>query len=301
MLSTNLAGYALASLSLVLFGLYMVPRKLTTLRDLPFVLSACLGVVVTSAIGLLVVHGGPPATAPSAFWLAFVCGPPWYAGVLFYTISVSRMGLTLSTPIKNTTAVLGTLVGLVVFDEWRETRPLPAVLGSVLVVLCAVILSRTGESDSPRRSLNVRGVLAAIAAAVFFAAYAVPLKLAQRGGLDSATLVAYVGLGTLVAAVVSFALFDRDWRGWWGAKRTDHGAAALCGLMWVIATIAMAEAIKRIGLAITWPFINLNTIVTVACGIVLFHEVSLRKFWRTIVFGLTVGIAGMVLLGLARR
>ena len=61
--------------------------------------------------------------------------------------------------------------------------------------------------------------------------------------------------------------------------------------------MAMAEAIKRIGLAITWPFTNLNTIVTVFCGIVFFHEINARKFWKTIVLGLAVRVVGVALLG----
>jgi len=71
-------------------------------------------------------------------------------------------------------------------------------------------------------------------------------------------------------------------------------------VLWVLGTVTMAEAIRRIGLAITWPFTNLNTIVTVACGILLFHEVSVRKFWKALLLGLATGIAGVALLGLAR-
>lgn len=297
----NLVGYGLATLALILFGLYMVPRKLTALRDIPFSLTMCLGVVITTTLGSLVHHGRLLGVGePHALWLAFICGPIWYGGVLAYTISVTQMGLTLSTPIKNTTAVLGTLIGLVYFSEWRETHPLPALIGAALVVLCAIILGRTGENDCRRSCLNARGIAAAIAAAFLFAAYTVPFKLAQRAGLDTTTLVAYMGLGTLTGALGCFVLFDRRWRVWWRHSLADHFYAGLCGVLWVLAVVFMAEAIKRIGLAVTWPYTNLNTVITVACGILFFHEIDLRRFGRTVTLGLLTGVLGIVLLGLAR-
>ena len=297
----TLVGFGLATLALLLFGVYMVPRKLTGLRDIPFSLTMCLGVVVSTTLINLVAHGQPLGPAASrAAWLSFLCGPVWYGGVLAYTISVTRMGLALATPIKNTTAVLGTLVGLVYFAEWRETHWLPCVVGAMLVVLCAIILSRTGENSSHRSSVNAPGVLAAIAAAVLFAAYTIPFKLAQRAGLDTVAMVAYMGLGTLVGALACFALLDRRWADWARARPRDHAYAALCGLLWVLAVILMGEAIRRLGLAITWPFTNLNTLVTVACGIIFFHEIDVRRFGRTIALGLLAGVVGVALLGVAR-
>ena len=294
-------GFGFALIALVLFGLYMVPRKLIHMRDLPFVLSMCVGVVLSTTLASLLAHGVPLlGAAPRVEWLAFVCGPIWYLGVLFYAISVTQMGLTLATPIKNTTAVLGTLVGLVYFSEWHQTRPVPALVGSLLVAVSAWLISRTGENHARRSNLNAAGVVAALAAAIFFSCYTAPFKLAQQAGLDTVTLVAYMGWGTLAGAVVAFALLDRNWRGWLHAPGKDHLLAALCGLLWVAAVIVMAEAIKRIGLAITWPFTNLNTIVTVACGILFFHEVNVRKFGKLLLVGLIVGVLGIALLGAAR-
>ena len=296
----DLIGYGLATLALVLFGLYMVPRKLTGLRDRPFVLSMSLGIVLTTTLASLLVHRTPLLTGQPGAWLALACGPLWYLGILLYSVSVSEMGLALSTPIKNTTAVLGTLVGLIVFAEWRETRPVQALLGSILVVASAVIISRTGEDDCRRSCLTLKGTLAAVGAAMGFAAYTIPLKFAQRAGLDTVTLVAVMGWGILPTALVAFAVSDRSWRAWWGTPRREHAYAVLCGAIWVVATFAMAEAIRRIGLAITWPFTNLNAIVTVACGILIFHEISARKYWKVLLLGLVVGVVGVGLLGLAR-
>ena len=297
----NLSGFALAFLAMVLFGVYMVPRKVCRLGDLQFVVSMCVGAVVTTQIAQFVVHGPElPAITLRGRWLSFSCGPVWTLGMLCYTLSVTRMGLVLATPIKNTTAVLGTVLGLVAFAEWRETDPALALAGSVLVVACAAALARCGERTETRSSLTASGVIFALLAAVGFAAYTIPLKLAMAQNVDNYRLIAYMGLGTLTTSLGLLLGFERSLRPWLGKPLREHLLAALSGGIWAVATIAMAEAIRRLGLAVTWPITNLNTIVTVAVGIIVFREIDLGKHWRTVAIALLCAMTGTLLLGLAR-
>ena len=297
----NFAGFAVAMLSMVLFGLYMVPRKLCGLRDFDFVLSMCLGAVATTQVARFLMHGVDSAAVSTVgLALSFACGPIWSLGILFYTLSVSQMGLTLATPIKNTTAVLGTVLGLFVFAEWRDTNAALALVGSVLVVACAVILARASDRTCERSCVNPLGTVFALLAAVFFAAYTIPLKLAQREGLDSYTIMAWMGLGTLLGGLVLFLVFSRNRRRWLRESMKDHLFAALAGCIWAMATIAMSEAIRLIGLSITWPVTNLNTVVTVAAGIVVFREIDAARHWRTIALAMACAVVGSALLGLAK-
>jgi len=294
-------GFGLAILAMVLFGLYMVPRKLSGLRDFDFVLSMCIGAVIITQIARFVAHGlSQPELDPRGIWLSFSCGPIWALGILFYTLSVSQMGLTLATPIKNTTAVLGTILGLAVFAEWRETSPVLALIGSLLVVACAILLGRCGDKTEKRDHVTPLGVLYALLAALFFAAYTIPLKFAQRLGVDSYSLIATMGWGTLAGAVVLFIAFTRGRRRWLREPPKDHFFAILAGICWALATITMAEAIRHIGLAVTWPVTNLNTIVTVAAGILIFHEIDTRRFRGTIALAMLCAIVGSALLGFAK-
>lgn len=298
----DIIGFGLALLAMVLFGLYMVPRKLSGLRDFDFVLTMCLGALVTTQVARLVAHGGhPPALTPRGQWMAFCCGPVWSLGILFYTLSVTQMGLALATPIKNTTAVLGTVFGLAFFAEWQDTHPLLALVGSVLVVVCAVVLGQCGERNGTRSHVTGLGVLYAILAAVFFAAYTIPLKLAQREHVDSYSLIAWMGWGTVLGASCLFIGLSHDHRRWLREPWRDHFHAALAGSIWALSSITMTEAIRRIGLAVTWPITNLNTLVTVAVGVLVFREIDVRKYSRTILWGFLLAVAGSILLGLARQ
>lgn len=297
----DMVGFGLALVAMVLFGLYMVPRKLSGLRDFDFVLTMCIGAVLTTQAARLLAHGiAPPATGAYGLLLSASCGPLWALGMLFYTLSVSQMGLALATPIKNTTAVLGTVFGLVVFAEWHETNATLALAGSALVVGCAVVLGRCGDRAQERSFVTGLGVVYALLAAVFFAAYTIPLKMAQREGVDTYSLIAFMSLGTLGGGLALFLAFSRGRRQWLRAGLRDHLWAALAGATWSLATVTMAEAIRHIGLAVTWPVTNLNTIVTVAAGVWLFHEIDARRYMTTIGLAMLLAIAGSVLLGLAK-
>jgi glucose uptake protein GlcU len=296
-----LTGFLLAGVSALFFGLYMVPRKLCRLQNLEFVASMAFGVVPVTLGAALVVHRGLGDALPAhGFELSFLCGLVWTFGMLFYTLSVGQMGLALATPIKNTTAILGTIIGFAFFAEGEHTQVVPALVGSLLVVACAVVLGMTGERTGTRSFVTPLVVLFAILAATFFAAYTIPLKFAMRLHMDSYRLIAIMGFGSATGGLTLLIAQRRSLGQWLRSPMRDHAWAAAAGGCWVVATLAMAEAIARIGLAVTWPISNLNTIVTVACGILLFREISVRKFGKTLAAGLLCAIVGSVLLGLAK-
>ena len=65
----DLIGYGLATLALVFFGLYMVPRKLTGFGDRPFVLSMSVGILLSTTLPLLLAHHTLlPRVAPASGW-----------------------------------------------------------------------------------------------------------------------------------------------------------------------------------------------------------------------------------------
>ncbi|MCC6443762.1 MAG: hypothetical protein IT210_09950 [Armatimonadetes bacterium] len=96
-----LTGFLFAALSALLFGLYMVPRKLTRLRDFEFVLSMAVGVQLATLLvwGAARIQSPQPAVPALAHLYAWMCGPLWAMGILAYTLSITEMGLALSTPI----------------------------------------------------------------------------------------------------------------------------------------------------------------------------------------------------------
>jgi glucose uptake protein len=287
---------------MVFFGLYIVPRKLCRLKHLEFVLSMGIGVMATMLPAWGIARAGQPFVVPAhALAYAFLCGPVWTLGIIFFTLAVDRIGLTLATPIKNTTAVLGTLAGLLFFQETRHTYAVPATIGSILIVLCAVIIGRAGEVSEVHFATDRAGVAYSLLAAFFFAAYAVPLKIAMSLGLDSYTIVLTMSLGIILSSTLGLKTFGLSLSDWRRQPLPDHLWGALSGSCWAMATMTMSAAIARIGLAVTWPITNLNTIVTILFGAYVFHEIPIGKRWPQLARGALAATAGVILLGLSKH
>ncbi|MCC6443763.1 MAG: hypothetical protein IT210_09955 [Armatimonadetes bacterium] len=210
------------------------------------------------------------------------------------------MGLALSTPIKNTTAVIGTFIGIVFFAEWKHTAPVPAFVSSLLIVACAIILGTASDATGTRSRVNAPGVAWAISASVFFASYTIPMKLSGALSLDTHTLMAWMAFGIPGTLLAIFVGMRRPFRAWAAYPIRDHSMAALSGWIWYLAVLVMLGGIRRIGLAVTWPVSNLNTIVTVLVGIWAFHEVDMQKHRGKIYAGLLAGALGVILLGLSK-
>ena len=290
-------GFGVGLSSAILFGLYMVPRQRSSLADHHFLVTLAAGAMLGTALGFAVAGGGIGASRTD-IGLAWIAGALWSAGTFCYIASVSRMGLAIATPAKNTTAVLGTGVGLVVFGEARETAPLPALVGSALVVLCAVLLASAGERAGRRSRATLPGLLLALAAALLYAVYTIPFKLALGHGLSLWALLLFMGQGAFVAAFLGALLRDRGLR--FPAPPRAALGGLLGGLIWAGAVFLMGWGIELVGLAVTWPLSNLNTVVTVACGVWIFREIDPRRQRAKLLGGLALAVAGAALLGIAR-
>jgi glucose uptake protein len=257
--------------------------------------------MLTMIVAWTAAHGGHRVPLPKGTLLdAFLCGPVWTLGMMSFTLAVAESGLTLATPIKNTTAVLGTLVGLLFFNETQHTVAWMALLGSAFIVACAVVIGQAGEGSDIHFSISPKGIVYSLLAAFFFAAYTYPLKRAMIGGLDSSTIVLVMSLGIVSAAVAGQLLGGGSLVHWAKQPFRDHVFGALAGMLWTLATLLMNVAIGIIGLAVTWPITNLNTVVAVAFGAFVFHEIHLEKHRGKLAWGVIFALIGVLLLGLSK-
>jgi len=98
--------------------------------------------------------------------------------------------------------------------------------------------------------------------------------------------------------VFYFVLAKRkDWR---GVSLKDNFWAMLSGILWVLAFVSLANALKLLGMATAWPIANLNTIVTVLYSSLILREISLRYQAKRVFAGFILGITGIALLAGAR-
>jgi len=296
---SDAAGLGLALGCSVLFGLYMAPRKMCAMGSMPFLLTMVIGVVITLSI-IFAATGRTFEAAGTDVALSVSCGTLWTLGTLFFVLGVTRMGLATSTTIKNTTAVWGALVGIVLFNEGAQTDSATCVAGSVLIAGSAGCLGATGDGKGAAASISIPGVVYSLLASLAYAGYTVPLKVVRGHGVSFVETVFYMGLGAAVTGLAIFAACDRRFGAWWRRPPRDHAWAAISGVLWSLAVLTMTEAIEVVGLAVTWPIANLNTVFAIALGVWVFHEVDLKRHGRLLSLGVGMAVAGVALLGLSR-
>ncbi|HID95903.1 MAG TPA: hypothetical protein EYP53_07600 [Candidatus Latescibacteria bacterium] len=293
-------GLSYGFLSMLLFGLYMVPRKLSDASPHSHLLSMCVGVLVTT-ISLKLVLDRSWTAGSAEIALSYVCGLLWALGTFCFIASVRWMGLSRATPVKNTTAVLGTGIGMLFFDEYKTTDPLTATAGSILIAGTAVLLARTsyntGDNHSSSTSL---GVIFGLLAAGSYASYTIPFKMVMLRGVSLEELIVFMGQGCLLGVLILSLPQRRRISEWLRETSRNQILGLLGGIIWALAVTALARSIKMVGVAVAWPLSNLNTVVAVAVGIVFFKEINYPVHKKEILLGMATATAGSVLLGLSR-
>lgn len=297
-------GFGLALLSMVLYGLYMVPRKHCDISPGLFTFWMGVGILAGSLVIGLALGGVPHATGPQIA-LIFVSGIIWATGSYCYAAAVQSIGLSRSTPIKNTSAVLGTLIGILILHEFAFNNPLAlslVVLGSLAVMASATLLSKAEapECDSlaclDRKAL-LRGVLFSLWAAVAYSIYTIPMKQVYEQGVTPYAFLLYMGVGCFVGMTL-LALVTGVRPGKEAICWRERLLAQSAGLMFAVGSICANVAVQKIGVAVTWPLTK-NTLVAVLFGVIVLREVDLARHKSRLVIGVSLSVIGCILLALA--
>lgn len=291
-------GFIFGILSALFFAFYMVPQKLVRQNTPTFLWWMSLGVLITSLIPYIVVGCPLHADWPQR-GMAILCGIIWGLGTMSFAAGIARIGLAQATPIKNTTGVLGTLVGLIAFAEWKTTEPISCLLGSVAIVLAAILIGATGREDTTRRS-SFTGVLFALGAAVCYASYLYPLKQVVTA-IGYWEFAPWMAIGILFTACGAVLLTRGSLHETFTQRPNAVLGAMLGGASWTIALFCLAASMDYANLAIAWSLAQLNTVPAVFIGMYLFGEVHWGMHWRKITLGLLVAIVGTLLLGFSKH
>ncbi len=203
----------------------------------------------------------------------------WALGIGLILLAVSRYDASISqlVPLYNS-ATLGTvLLGLGLFSEWRDVRPLPLLLGAAAIVAGAVIVTRasrdadagprhgTPSGSNRRKGLLVGGLLPALVLSVT----GPMMKCSVRAGAGTGEFLILFGV-TLAAIGLGCRLWRRGGR----ISRAAVLTGIVTGALWALGTGLTLLALGRLGASISQitPLFNMNTLVVVLLGLWVFRE-----------------------------
>lgn len=298
----QLQGFVFALTAMTLYGLYMVPRKKSGASHSSF--SAWMGAgILVSAVALGAASDGVPSVTATQYLIILCSGIVWGTGTSGYCRAVQLIGLSRSTPIKNLSAMFGTLLGVLVLKEFSLTdwAPLALVLaGSTSVVLSTNLLSRAempSDAATPDRRTVYIGFAWAFWAAVAFSIYTVPLKIMYSQGISPSGFLFVMGQGGFLGMLAPLLLGSKNVQAG-GVEMRDRLLAILSGLMWSLGALCANIAVKHIGVAVTWPLTK-TTLVAAAFGALVLREVDMKRHRTDLVLGVALSVLGVALLAFA--
>jgi glucose uptake protein GlcU len=299
------AGFALSLLSAVCFGLYVLPRRQSSLPAPTYLTSMAVGFSIPAALVLWALHVGLGEAWPRAIqWVqSGETGALWAGANLAYVLAIDRTGVARATAVKNLTGLFGTLAGVVlVGEEMRAWAAAALLLGSALLAWAATVLGRLQWSPggSPGGKGGAGGYLLALLAAMGLGVYLVPGLPAVRAGMPVEMFVAAFALAAgacTVAGASAWALASRQplW-----PSRKEAGRPLLAGLLWFGGSAAVTPASFLVGLAVSWPLSQLGFFLTLAYAAARLGEVDLGEHRRAVAGASALTLAGMALLAVAR-
>ena len=160
-----------------------------------------------------------------------------------------------------------------------------------------------GSLESKRlRKLEIAGILAGFSAGAWLGAAEAPTKLVNLG--ISPVMVSLLMVGGVFLARWSVpALVRGTTQMWTDVRQAPHLIlwGVLAGCLWAVANTLTILAIRNIGLSIAFPLWNLNSLLGILWGWLLFHELrgSGRIQWLSVVGGAAVMFCGATLLAMA--
>ncbi len=319
MLSPSILGIFASLLAAAFFGLYPVPRRHVEFGINDYMISMTLGVLL-SALSFSVFSGVPFLNLPPyEIIVGLIAGILWALGTILYVYAVDCIGVGRATPVKNITAALGVIFGLVIFQEYRGLTISKFVflsIGTILIIASGKYLgSVQGREDVARPSCPVdlivpeflsddgktfltAGLIFAVATAFAYGVQSIPVRVLSFSTDSVFEFLPYVGFGAFLTSIVSDATLTSN-HTWGEVSPRGHLTAAFSGLLWTVAFVGLAIGIKLVGLSISWPLAMSSSIFAVLYGLFIGREVIFEEHRKEILQGLSFGILGIVLLGLS--
>jgi len=236
----------------------------------------------TAAVGGLAIRTWVPGGVPplSAALSAAGFAVFWSLSIGLILVAVDRYDASISqlAPLYNSATLITVVLGLWLFEEWKDVGMLPLLLGAMAIVTGAAIVTRASKQpphdpsgtgpdarSRHRRALLVGGMLPAAVLGLIG-----PLmKNAICGGVGTGEFLVVFGI-----MLVGIGLACRPWRSGRSIPRPALVTGIATGALWTLGTAMNLVALGRLGANISQltPLFNMNTLVVVLLGLLLFKE-----------------------------
>jgi glucose uptake protein GlcU len=278
---------ALGVLSGVTAGAWLgaaeAPTKLVSVGISPLVVSLIM------VVGVFLARWSVPALvlgtssirddvrrAPHLIIWGVLAGCIWAVANTMTIVAIRDIGLSIAFPLWNSNSLLGIVWGFFFFNELRRAgwRRWMGVLGGALVMSVGAAMLAIASSTQAPAAHSMRGVWAALGAAILWGTMYIPYRKAYLSGMNPLSFVTFFTfgeLGMMAALAVSYLGLSPLWHELARARGVVFWLMS-GGFIWVIGDLFQQYAAKYVGISRGIPLSNSNQLWGLLWGILVFNE-----------------------------
>lgn len=256
------------------------------------ILGLTIGALLFALVSWVIVR---PEMTWTLWIVGIIGGLLWSAGQNGQFHAMKYMGVSVAQPLSSgSQLVVGSLVGVLVFNEW--TKPIQFILGlaALIILLVGFYFSskqdNQGQSDILESRDFPRGFRALTYSTIGYVSYAVLFNNIMK--FDALSVLLPMAVGMFLGAV----LFMKGNINFEPVVLKN----SLVGLLWGTGNIFMLLAAAKAGLAIAFSFSQLGAVISIVAGILFLGEKKTKKELQWITIGTILFVFGAILLGIVK-
>ena len=117
-----------------------------------FILFSGIGILIISILAFIVFEGKLINLKSGMY--AFLVGVTWALGMFLVTMALTKYNppMSIISPLNSTACFVTVLLALIMFSEWKNLHIMRLVVGTVLIVVGAMLVSTSSERNKIQKS-----------------------------------------------------------------------------------------------------------------------------------------------------
>lgn len=241
-------------------------------------------------VGIIVTIAKQPATSLPVFLISLLSGAFWTIGQIGQFISFTRIGVSKTMPISTGLQLVGnTLIGALIFSEWRSQNDFLFGTIALLIIIVGVILTAYTEKDANEsKKATKKDFLFLILTTVGYLVYSAFPKTISA---NAESMFLPQTLGILLGAII-YLLFSKQHVAF---KQKASYLDIFAGIAFGIAAYTYIISAQLNGVTNAFIYGQLSVIISTLGGMTLLGEKQEGKELLTTLAGLALIVVGAVL------
>lgn len=288
-------GYILAIITSLTFAIYVIPRKISKIDSVKYLLWFSVGLLITVSffyITQIIFLEKPEYISLNNFIYSAPMGVMWALGSYALIKGIDSVGISRSNQWKNLQGPISLILSLFLLRELAEIKIIFVILAGIAIFGSALAINVVTE----KKSVNNSGIIFSILAAIFFGGAATYGKFLVNSSYFFTQLFSIGVFFLLSAFIINYFKKPK-------IKENQKGIylPIIGGILFAISALMMFLTYKYLPASIGYTIIQLNALWVVLTGIIIFKEIDYKKNMLRINIGLLLAIFSVFILFFANK